>query len=380
MDAKSQFHFVSPRPDVEVHLPDGRVLSGPRGAPAGDFLKALDFSAPVVAAVVDDELHELTYPIQMDARLRPVTMSDPDGALIFRRSLNFLLEMAFANLFPKVKLTIDHSISFGGYYCQVSGRKPLSARELTALKSHMQELIAADLPFEKKEVPLKEAIDYFKSIGYDDKVRLLNYRRKAYLTLYRLGERMDYHHGYMVPSTGYLKWFDLELTGGGFTLRYPRRHKPNELLPMPEYPKLLDTFLQYGDWLAKLGIENVGSLNNAIQSGRSDQVVLVSEAFHENNLARIASQIVDQLNRSHLILIAGPSSAGKTTTARRLTVQLLALGISPFPLELDNYFLDRDKTPLDQDGKPDFESIDALDLPLLAEHLDRKSTRLNSSH
>src|SRR5574341_1286428 len=285
MDAKSQFHFVSPRPDVEVHLPDGRVLSGPRGAPAGDFLKALDFSAPVVAAVVDDELHELTYPIQMDARLRPVTMSDPDGALIYRRSLNFLLEMAFANLFPKVKLTIDHSISFGGYYCQVSGRKPLSARELTALKSHMQELIAADLPFEKKEVPLKEAIDYFKSIGYDDKVRLLNYRRKAYLTLYRLGERMDYHHGYMVPSTGYLKWFDLYETNGGFTLRFPRRHAPTELQPVADYPKLLAAFRQYGNWLAHLGIDNVGALNDAIDGGRAYEIVLVSEALHEQNVA-----------------------------------------------------------------------------------------------
>jgi uridine kinase len=140
---------------------------------------------------------------------------------------------------------------------------------------------------------------------------------------------------------------------------------------MPEYPKLLETFRQYGDWLAKLGIENVGSLNNAIQGGRSDQVVLVSEAFHENNLARIANQVVSQLDRSRIILIAGPSSAGKTTTSRRLTVQLLALGVSPFPLELDNYFLDRDKTPLGEDGKPDFESIDALDLPLLADQLQR---------
>ena len=162
-----------------------------------------------MAAIVNDELHELTYPIDMDARVRPVTMSDSDGALIYRRSLNFLLEIAFADLFPKAKLTIDHSISFGGYYCQVSGRKPLSNEEIASLRSHMQELIQADLPFERNEVPLKEAIEYFRSIGYDDKVRLLAYRQKAYLTLYRFGNHMDYHHGYMVPSTGYLKWFDL---------------------------------------------------------------------------------------------------------------------------------------------------------------------------
>jgi uridine kinase len=363
--------IISPRSSVEIHLTDGRVLSGPRGAKVGEFLHALEYASQLVAAIVNGDLRELTYPINIESRVSPVTMSDPDGARIYRRSLTFLLEMAFNDLFPDAVLYVDHSVASGGYYCQVTGRAPLFETEIDALKDHMQELVKSDLPFEKMEVPIKEAIEYFHSRGYEDKVRLLSYRRKTYLTLYRLGDRMDYHHGYMVPSSGYLKWFDLAYTEGGFTLRYPRRHKPDELQPMPEYPKLLATFLQYGDWLAKLGIENVGALNNTIQGGRSDQVVLVSEAFHENNLARIANQVVGQLNRSRIILIAGPSSAGKTTTSRRLTVQLLALGVSPFPLELDNYFLDRDKTPLDEDGKPDFESIDALDLPLLADHLQR---------
>jgi uridine kinase len=364
-------NIISPRSSVEIQLPDGRVLSGPRGARVGEFLETLEYEAQLIAAIINGDLRELTYPIHIESRVIPVTMSDTDGARIYRRSLTFLLEMAFNDLFPDAVLFVDHSVASGGYYCQVTGREPLFEAEIHALKDHMMELVKSDLPFERMEIPIKEAIEYFHSRGYEDKVRLLSYRRKTYLTLYRLGERMDYHHGYMVPSTGYLKWFDLEVTEAGFTLRYPRRHKPNELLPMPEYPKLLDTFLQYGDWLGKLGIENVGALNNAIQGGRSDQVVLVSEAFHENNLARIANQVVSQLTRSRLILIAGPSSAGKTTTSRRLTVQLLALGVSPFPLELDNYFLERDKTPLGEDGKPDFESIDALDLPLLADHLSR---------
>jgi uridine kinase len=363
--------LVSPRSSVEIQLPDGRVLSGPRGAKVGEFLETLEYNSQLIAAIVNSDLRELTYPINIESYVIPVTMSDPDGARIYRRSLTFLLEMAFTDLFPDAILFVDHSVASGGYYCQVTGRKPLSEAEIEALKVHMQDLVKSDLPFERMEVPIKDAIEYFHSRGYEDKVRLLSYRKKNYLTLYRLGERMDYHHGYMVPSTGYLKWFDLMFTEGGFTLRYPRRHKPNEILPMPEYPGLLGTFLQYGDWLAKLGIENVGALNNAIQSGRSDQVVLVSEAFHENNLARIANQIVNQLDRSRIILIAGPSSAGKTTTSRRLTVQLLALGVSPFPLELDNYFLDRDKTPLGEDGQPDFETIEALDLPLIAEQLSR---------
>jgi uridine kinase len=364
-----KYSLVSPRSSVEIHLPDGRVISGPRGERVESFLSTLEYSAPLVAAIVNGNLRELTFPIEMDAAVIPVTMSMPDGARIYRRSLTFLLEMAFADLYPEANLFVDHSVASGGYYCQVSGRLPLSDAELAALKKHMQDLIDADLPFVRKQVPLQEAVEYFRVRGYDDKVKLLKHRKKDYLTLYQLEDRMGYHHGYMVPSTGYLRWFDLVNVEAGFTLRYPRRHNPKELLPMPEYPKLLGAFLQYGDWLAKLGIDNVGSLNDAIESGRSDQIVLVSEAFHENNLARIANQIGDQLDRSRIILIAGPSSAGKTTTSRRLTVQLLALGISPFPLELDNYFLDRDKTPLGEDGKPDFEAIEALDLPLLAEHL-----------
>jgi uridine kinase len=364
-----KFNLVSPRSSVEIHLPDGRVLSGPRGEKVENFLNTLEFPSPLVAAIVNGNLRELTLPIDMDAAVIPVTMSMPDGARIYRRSLTFLLEMAFADLFPEANLYVDHSVASGGFYCQVSGRLPLSTSELEALKKHMQDLVAANLPFVRKQVPLQEAVEYFRQRGYDDKVNLLKHRKKDYLTLYQLEDRMGYHHGYMVPSTGYLRWFDLMNVEAGFTLRYPRRHNPKELLPMPEYPKLLGAFLQYGDWLAKLGIDNVGSLNDAVESGRSDQIVLVSEAFHENHLARIANQIGDQLDRSRIILIAGPSSAGKTTTSRRLTVQLLALGISPFPLELDNYFLDRDKTPLGEDGKPDFEAIEALDLPLLAEHL-----------
>jgi len=198
---------------------------------------------------------------------------------------------------------------------------------------------------------------------------LLKHRNKDYLTLYRLDEHMDYHHGYMVPSTGYLQVFDINGTDGGFTLSYPRRRKPDELLPVPEYPKLLAAFRQYGGWLARLGINNVGSLNEAIEQGRADEIVLVSEAFHEQNLSNIARIIAGRLDKSRLIFIAGPSSSGKTTFSKRLAIQLLALGISPFPLELDNYFLDREKTPLGEDGKPDFETIEALDLSLLAEQL-----------
>jgi uridine kinase len=371
MGTTPTFHITQPRPEVEIHLPDGRLLSGPRGAKVGNFLHSIvgSFDAPVVAAIVNGDLRELTYPINIESVIQPVTMSDPDGARIYRRSLTYLLEMAFGDLYPRGKLTIDHSVSFGGYYCQVSGREPLSKSELDALNIHMQELVDANLPFERQEVPLADAIEYFRSLGFEDKVHLLSHRRKDYLTLYRLGERMDYHHGYMVPSTGYLCYFDLQSINGGFTLRFPRRHAPTQLQGTYDYPKLLTAFRQYGDWLARLGIDNVGALNDAIQAGRGHEIILVSEALHEQYISEIARQISERQDEISLVLVAGPSSSGKTTFSRRLTVQLLARGISPYPLELDNYFVDRDRTPRDENGQFDFEAIETLDLQLLAEHL-----------
>jgi uridine kinase len=362
---------VTPSNTVQVHLPDGRVLSGLRGTSAAEFLRA-DYppdAAPLAAAIVNDELRELTYPIQMEARLAPVTMADADGALIYRRSLTFVLSASFANLFPVNHLTIDHSVSSGGYFCQVIDRPPLSDAELTTLKNYMHDWVVKDEPFLRQEVLLAEAKAYFERKGYKDKVQLLAYRQKGYVTLYQLDDYRDYHQGYMVPSTGYLKWFDLVPAGDGFILHYPLRRSPTKLQALPEYPKLLVAFRQYGQWLARLGIESVGALNDAIQEGRSREVILVSEALHEQNIAEIARQIARQGRQVRVVLIAGPSSSGKTIFSRRLAIQLLALGLSPFALELDNFFLDREKTPLGEDGKFDFEALEALDLDLLGKDL-----------
>ncbi|MBI5943450.1 MAG: nucleoside kinase [Chloroflexi bacterium] len=363
--------IVQPSPNVELRLSDGRVLSGPRGARVGEFLQTVsdDFSAPIVAAILNNEIHELTYPIEIESHCTPVTMDMADGARIYRRSLIFLLEIAFAELFPKGKLTIDHSVSSGGFFCQVSGCEPLTQKELDSIKARMQKFVDEDHPFERKEVPIRDAIQYFKNLGCKDKVGLFTHRHKDYLTLYSLNGRMDYLHGYMVPSTGYLRWFDLTLVNGGFTLQFPRRHAPTQLEPMGDYPKLLNTFRQYGNWLTHLDIDNVGSLNDAIEGGRADEIVLVSEALHEQNVADIAQQIAQK--KSRIILIAGPSSSGKTTSSRRLAIQLLARGVSPYPLELDNYFVDREKTPLDKDGKHDFEALEALDLNRLAQDIEK---------
>jgi len=350
------------RPTVELHLPDGRVLEGPRGAPLEDFVHDLPgFPETIVGGIVNGELRELTYPIEMEARLRPVTLGEPDGMRIYRRSLTFLLAAAFEELFPGAWLTVDHSVSSGGYFCQVKGRPQLTPADLDRLEARMRELVEQNLPFGKIQVPLEEAIEDFRRRGFVDKVRLLRHRRKPWLVLYTLGEHRDYHHGYMLPRTGYLKIFGLTPTEGGFTLRFPRRHAPTRLLPLPDYPKLLATFRQYGDWLERLDISFAGALNDAIQDGRGAQVVLVSEALHELHISQIAGEIARRQDEVRVVLIAGPSASGKTTFAKRLSVQLLARGVRPFALELDSFFVDRPATPRDENGAYDFESLEALD-------------------
>ena len=364
---------VTPRLTVEIHLPDGRVFSGPRNTPVGEFLRTLPEweNPPIVGAIVNGELRELSYPVEVDARVRPVTMSDADGARIYRRSLIFLLEAAYTDLYPSSSLSIDHSISSGGFFCQVFDHQALGIEELRALEERMGELVKADLPVERQTVPLPEAVEYFRQRGEPEKVQLLKYRMKDTLVLYRLGDYRDYHHGYMVPSTGYLKWFGLMPFGEGFILRFPRRHAPTQLLPTQESPKMLETFRQYGNWLNRLGIESVGALNDAIQAGRIREIILVSEALHELKISEIAAQIVARSGKARIVLIAGPSSSGKTTFSKRLAVQLLAQGLAPFPLELDNYFVDRELTPKDKNGQYDYEALEALDTRLLADHLSR---------
>jgi len=362
MKKSSAIQESKKRATAQIHLPDGLILEGPTGSQLEEFLSGLETPAPVVGAVVNSELRELTYPIEMDARVRPVTMADSDGMRIYRRSLTFLLAAAFEGLFPKEKLVVDHSVSSGGYYCQVEGWEAISAQDLQALEKRMQALVAEDLPFAKTQTTLEEAIRHFEAHGFDDKVRLLAHRKKPHLVLYSLGDHRDYHHGYMVPSTGYLRWFGLTVTNGGFTLRFPRRHKPTELLPLPEYPKLLATFREYGDWLDRLGISSIGALNDAIANGRAREVILVSEALHEGRISKIAGMIADGSGTYRVVLIAGPSSSGKTTFSKRLSIQLLARGYSPFPVELDNFFVDRELTPRDKVGEFDYEALGAIDL------------------
>ncbi|NIW45141.1 MAG: nucleoside kinase [Gammaproteobacteria bacterium] len=358
---------------VFVHLPEERVISAPRGTIVGKILGIIadDYPSKIVGAIVNGSLRELTYPINFEANVTPVTMSTPDGMRIYRRSLIMLLEAAFFYLHPDKDIVIDHSVSFGGYYCRIEDKDQLSKKDLQVLYEKMRELVDQDLPITRQEVPLHEAIEHFQTHEHYDKVQLLKHRKKDYLMMYYLGEHRDYHHGYMVPSTGYLEWFALEPADGGFTLRFPRRHRPNEILPLHNYPKLLATFRQYGNWLELLEIDSVGALNDAILAGRIREVVLVSEALHDLQIASIAEEVATSKGEARVILIAGPSSSGKTTSSRRLSIQLLAHGLQPFPLELDNYFVNREETPLDEDGNYDFENINALNREKLNDDIRR---------
>ena len=373
MEDTPLFNFVQPRSSVEIHLPDNQVISGPRGNPVGEFLSILQGQVknPIVGAIVNYQLRELTFPITVDSVVKPVTMNDADGMRFYRRSLTFLLDTAFHKLFPNAILTIDHSVVSGGFFCQIYNRLPLSEHELTQLENQMWKLVEKNQPFVRKEYPLDTAIQYLIDRGYNDKISLLKHRKKDHLILYNLGDHRDYHHGYMVPSTGYLKWFALSPIGDGFILRFPRRHWPTELQPLPDYLTLLDTFRQYGDWLARLGIDSVGALNNAILEGRFREIILVSEALHEQRIAEIAGMIADRQKQVRVVLIAGPSSSGKTTFSKRLSIQLLARGISPFPMEMDNYFVDRDLSPRDEIGELDCESVAAVNTKQLGKDLQK---------
>ncbi len=362
----------SPRETIEIRLPDHRILSGPRGKTLFDFLKVLPEwqFPPIVGAVVDGDLRELTYALEKDSDVKPVTMVDSDGSKIYRRSLTFLLEAAFESLFPSDYLIVDYSVPSGGYFCRLLNRVPLSCDEIARLDKRMREMVSTNIPIIREKVTVDEASRYFKGKKYLDKVRLLKYRKKPFLILYRLENHRDYHHGYMVPETGLLKWFNLIPQPEGFLLQYPRRKTPTELFQMPEYSKLLEEFKTYGNWLTKLNIDSVGALNESIENMNINEVILVSEAHHDQKLVQIAKEIADKVEEIKIVLIAGPSSSGKTTFSKRLAIQLLTQGVSPFALEMDNYFVDRELTPRDSEGNLDFESFDAIDHNLMQRQLE----------
>lgn len=318
----------------------------------------------IIGAIVDGALRELTFPVNRDVHARPILLSHSDGLRIYRRALSFVLVVAASELFPERKIRIDHSLPFGGYYCAVVEGAPFTPEELERLKARMWEIVQADEPITRTPVPLAEAVEIFEQQDDRDKLRLLASRKKPYLVVYELRGVRDYFFGYMVPSTGYLTVFDLSHDEEGFILHHPRRQAPAVIKPVAALPKLRQVFRDAGRWLELLGVEDVGTLNEAIKGGRARELVLAAEALHEGSFARLAHAILDRQPEARLVLIAGPSSSGKTTSSKRLAVQLIAHGLKPYTLGMDNYFVDREATPRDASGELDFEHLDAVDLGL----------------
>lgn len=367
---------TNPRTNVHITLPDNMQLSGEIGTTVETFFrevvaqKMAVFNAPYMGAVVDGKLRELTYEINRDAIVTPVTLANSDGGRIYRRSLVLLMTSAIDDLWEGTKVNVNYAVRDGGFYCELSNREPFSKEEIEQLDTRMRELVAQNIQITKRTVSLDDARAIFKERGNTDKVRLLDYRTRETLTIYTLNGHDDYYFGYMVPSTAYLKTFKLLHFDNAFVLQYPRRESSDELKPLHLHDKLHAVFAQADDWLTKLNIEDIGRLNHLVQANNIQELILIAEALHEQNVAKIASQIVERHNNGvRIILIAGPSSSGKTTFSKRLAIQLLALGLSPYTIEMDNYFVERARTPIDENGDYDFEAINALDLLLLNDHL-----------
>jgi uridine kinase len=359
------------RNEVQVILPSGQAYNGAAGTTVEEFIFAadLDLGGKIVAALVNGHLRELSFSLHNDATLVPVTMKDSDGVRIYRRSLSFLMIAAAQEVFPGKIITVQHSMPYGGYYNERNDGQQLSTAELESLRSRMVELVQADLPITQVKVPLDEALQLFRDSGDLEKADLFSRRRKDYLTLYELAGVRDYFHGFMVPRTGYLDLFDLRLYGKGFILQFPRRRAPERLQPFVDEPRLARVFREYDEWLSVIGVPSVAVLNGAIRAGRMQEVILVAEALHNRQLATIASDIASCRPALKIVLISGPSSAGKTTFSKRLAIQLLAMGIHPVAINMDNYVVDREMTPRDRNGEYDFETLEALDVPLFRHHL-----------
>lgn len=322
----------------------------------------------IIAGIVGNQLKELRHILDEDCEVKWVDCCSSIGSRIYKRSLSFVFVRACMELFSGCKVTVEHSIS-KGLYCEVKYKTPMNEEMVTRIKQRMQEIIDEDVPFQKSRISVEEAIDIFRDYGQLSKVKLLKYREKPYIKIYQCGWLKNYFYGYMVPSSGYLKQFDLTWYAPGVVIRYPRLEEKGAIPEFVDNPKLFKVFRESEKWAEILEIDYVAALNDLIVSKREAEYLRVAEALHEKKIAEIADDVTSNLSEKRVILIAGPSSSGKTTFARRLAIQLKVNGLKPKSISLDDYFVDREKTPLDEQGEFDFESLYAIDLELFNQHL-----------
>jgi uridine kinase len=328
------------------------------------------FAAPIVAAAVDNDVKDLQTAVRDGSKIAFIDLTSEEGTRVYRRSLVFILIVATRDLFPDGKVTVEHSLS-KGLYCEIDLGRELTSEDVARIEERMRQIVGEDRPFVRRRVPRSEAIALSRASGQKEKVKLLGQMQREQVSLYYCGEAYDYFFGTMVPSTGYLKVFELKLYLPGIILRFPEKEAPDVLPPFFEQRKLFKIFQEAEQWGKIMRCPYVADLNEYAARGQTAELIRVAEALHEKKLAQIADYISEHTSQVRVILVAGPSSSGKTTFAQRLNVQLRVNGVRPVPISLDDYFVDRDHTPRDEKGDYDFEAIEALDLELFNEHLVR---------
>ena len=337
------------------------------GVTLQEILSEFDFPKPypILAAKVNNVCQGLKYRAFNSRQVEFLDYTSYVGRGVYCRSLCFLLCKATKDLFPNSKIVVRRPIS-KGYFCSLDkgDGTVVSQQDVENIKSRMCQLVEGDIPFRRWEVQAEEAIDTFSKAGYEDKVKLLKSSSEVYVNYYTLEDTVDYYYDALLPSTGYLKVWELTLYKGGMLLRVPNRHKPEELAPFTEQPKTFGVFSENLRWNRIMGLENAGDVNIACQNGQASDLIKVAEALQEKKIVQIAEEIDERMHSDNpikLVLITGPSSSGKSTFCKRLSIQLKACGIRPISFSTDDYFVNRVETPLLPDGSYDFDNFDTVD-------------------
>lgn len=327
-----------------------------------------EYEDTIILALFDHKLMELGREVPGDGEITFLTTQDKNGRRAYRRSVVFLMQRALQNLCPEALLRVEHSLG-AGYYCRIVGKDAIDEAWLKILQEQMLALVAQDLPICKKTIRTEDARVLFAERGMQDKERLMHYRSSSNCNIYELDGCIDYFYGYMAPSTGMLSHFALYPYEQGFILQFPQK-TTTEVAPFEPATKLFHILQASEQWGADMGIPSVGALNDAICAGKTREIILSQEAYMERRVGALAERIVADPNKK-FVMIAGPSSSGKTTFSHRLSAQLRALGVTPHPIPLDDYYLNRDQIPLDEFGEKDFECIEGLDIKQFNEDMVR---------
>ena len=327
---------------------------------------------PYLAATVNNRLKELAYRIYKPVTIQLIDIRSFEGIRVLQRTAWFVLQTAVRNCYPGRKLYIRHSLG-DGFYCEIEGFETIAEEQTQRLAKEMRRLVAADLPIRRQRMLTSQVRTLYQEAGYTDKIELLDSRPRLYSNLHTMGDAIGFFYGALAPSSRYLTLFDLCPYFNGMKLILPHRSSPDRLRYEIRQEKMTDVFREYQSWVRMMGLPTVGAINRTVQQGHAGAMIKVAEAFHERKFCQIADAIY-QANREHgtrMVLISGPSSSGKTTSSKRLSVQLGVLGLKPVMISLDDYFVEREKTPRDEHGDYDYEALEAIDLTLFNDHLQR---------